>query len=72
MPKYVIHQSTKSGKITTTVGDNQHITINQVVEGSQAPEIPAVPPISGTPGQGDIVRAVGRGAKVYVNGKRVQ
>jgi hypothetical protein len=69
--KYVINQSTKNGKIITSAGDNQHITINQVVEGSQTPEIPEVPPIPGT-GQGDIVRAVGRGAKVFINGKRVQ
>jgi hypothetical protein len=71
MAKYVIHQSTKNGKIVTSAGDNQHIVINQVVTGDQAPEIPAVPPIPGMPGQGTF-RAVGPGAKVYINGKRVQ
>jgi len=71
MAKYVINQSTKSGKIITSAGDNQHITINQTLSGEEMPEfpqMPTIPPVSG----GDIVRAVGRGAKVFVNGKRVQ
>ncbi len=73
MAKYVINQSTKSGKIITSAGDNQHITINQTLSGEEMPEFPQmpIPPVPGT-GQGDIVRAIGRNAKVFVNGKRVQ
>jgi hypothetical protein len=74
MAKYVINQSTKHGKIVTSVGDHQQITIHQhqIVSSDQAPEIPEVPPMPRTPGRGDIIRAVGPGAKIFVNGKRVQ
>ena len=72
MATYHITQSTRNGHIITRAGDHPHITINQVMEGDQVPEIPAVPPIAGAPGQGNLVRAVGRGAKVFINGKRVQ
>jgi hypothetical protein len=74
MAKYIINQSIKSGKIITSAGDNQHITINQTLSGEEMPEfpqMPTIPPIPGT-GQEDIVRAVGRNAKVFINGKRVQ
>ena len=73
MAKYVINQSTKNGKIITNVGDHQQVVIHQhqTVSSDEIPEAPEVPPIPGTPGQ-NTYRAIGRGAKVFVNGKRVQ
>jgi hypothetical protein len=75
MPKYVVNQSTKSGKIITSAGDNQHIVINQVHVGRGKMAPPPVPPMPvSAPGENeeDIIQAIGPGAKVFINGKRVK
>jgi hypothetical protein len=65
MPKYIIRMV---GKGLSCIGDNQRVTITQSSNGEQAVKAtrPGRKPLSGE------VRAIGRGAKVFVNGKRVQ
>lgn len=70
MAKYNIRQTTQSGKIVSSTGDNQHITIHQTIICDEMPTLP-IQPTMHDPGQ-DIIQVVGRGAKVTINGRRVQ
>jgi hypothetical protein len=73
MPKYSIRQSTQSGAIANSVGDNQEITITQVGTGRNHQAQPTPPIPAAKPGSDeDIVSPTGTNARVFINGKRVQ
>jgi hypothetical protein len=70
---YRVSISAKSGKVTTIVGNDQHITIEKhQVKRDERPEASAstTPSVSGQ--DQDIVQPIGRNAKVIVNGKRIK
>lgn len=71
---YRVSISAKSGKVTTIVGNDQHITIEKhQVKRDERPEASAsaTPPAPGQDSQ-DIVQPIGQNAKVIVNGKRIK
>lgn len=80
--KHIIHQSTKSGRIINTAGNNQRISITRHTirqsssdwtdddEFENEDEWEEEESYSG--GSKDIIAPIGKNAKVYINGKRVK